>query len=77
MNILLFFLFNFIWVTDAYAYLNPGTGSMLIQSIIAVLTGGLFMFKIYWQRLKDKLSSYKKNKLAQEAIDDQKHNESN
>jgi hypothetical protein len=76
MNVVLFFLLNFIWITDAYAYLNPGTGSMMIQSLIAVITGGLFMFKIYWQRLKDKLSSRKKNKLDQKACCDQNHDES-
>jgi hypothetical protein len=34
------------------AYLDPGSGSYIIQLIIAGLMGGLFMVGIYWKRLK-------------------------
>lgn len=42
----------FIWITDAYAYLDPGTGSLIIQSTIATITGGLFIIKTYWHKIK-------------------------
>ena len=35
------------------AYLDPGTGSMLIQTLIAVVMGMTITIKIYWQRIKD------------------------
>ena len=36
----------------AYAYVEPGTGSMLLQALLALVAGALVMAKIYWQRLK-------------------------
>ena len=43
-------------VNPATAYLDPGTGSMLVQALIAVLMGLGLTIKIYWQKIKDKLS---------------------
>ena len=34
------------------AYLDPGTGSIIIQVIIGVAVGGLFAVKIFWNRIK-------------------------
>lgn len=31
--------------TDAWAYLDPGTGSILIQGLIAAMATGLFAFR--------------------------------
>jgi hypothetical protein len=36
----------------AQAYLDPGTGSMILQMIVATVAGGLFLLKIYWSRVK-------------------------
>ena len=38
---------------EAHAYLDPGTGSILIQGIIAVIAGGLFTLRLYWQKAED------------------------
>ena len=34
------------------AYLDPGTGSFLLQLLLATFLGGLFLIKAYWKRLK-------------------------
>lgn len=34
------------------AYLDPGTGSLIIQVVIGVAVGGLFTVKIFWGRIK-------------------------
>ncbi len=34
------------------AYLDPGTGSIIIQVVIGVAVGGLFTIKIFWTRIK-------------------------
>ena len=47
-----FGLFTLVWVDDVYAYLDPGTGSMLFQSVIAAIAGGVFLVKTYWSKLK-------------------------
>ncbi len=33
------------------AYLDPGTGSYLLQLLVAGLLGGLFLLKTYWGRI--------------------------
>lgn len=34
-----------------FAYLDPGTGSMIVQAIIGVVVGALVVLKVYWRRL--------------------------
>ena len=38
----------------AYAYLDPGTGSMLLQGLIGGIAGGLFAIRLYWGKLKSR-----------------------
>ena len=42
------------FVSDAYAYLDPGTGSVILQALIGVIAGVLIALKIYWYKLKEK-----------------------
>jgi hypothetical protein len=35
----------------AHAYLDPGTGSAVLQIVIATLMGALFVTKTYWRKL--------------------------
>ncbi len=37
---------------DAHAYLDPGTGSYVLQMIIAGLLGAAFAIKMSWFRIK-------------------------
>lgn len=54
LDTVLFFLLLFLVVapTKAYAYLDPGTGSYLIQVMAAALFGGLFAIKMGWGHIK-------------------------
>jgi hypothetical protein len=36
----------------AQAYLDPGTGSYIIQIVIGVVAGAIFALKIYWTKAK-------------------------
>lgn len=36
----------------AYAYIDPGTGAMLIQGLIGTVVGGLFVIRLYWRKIK-------------------------
>jgi hypothetical protein len=47
-------------------YLDPGTGSFLIQLLAGVLVGGLLAVKIYWRKL---VSFFKKETPAPEDTD--------
>ena len=39
---------------NAYAYLDPGTGSMLLQGLIGGIAGGMFAIRLYWSKLKSR-----------------------
>ena len=41
----------FLFPSQAYAYLDPGTGSMILQGIIGGLAAVAVVAKIYWHRL--------------------------
>ena len=49
---------------NAYAsYLDPGTGSYMLQILVATFAAGFYVIKMYWQRIKLYLSSkFGKNK---------------
>jgi hypothetical protein len=40
------------YTSPAYAYLDPGTGSMLITGLIAGLAAVISFLSIYWQKVK-------------------------
>ncbi len=47
-------LLGTIGVTSpAYAYLDPGTGSMLVQMLLGGVAGALVVGKLYWHQVKD------------------------
>ena len=35
-----------------FAYIDPGTGSYLIQLLLGVVLGGAFAVKAFWSRIK-------------------------
>jgi hypothetical protein len=39
---------------NAYAYLDPGTGSMILQGLIGGIAGGMFALRLYWSKLKSR-----------------------
>lgn len=46
-------LFSLLFPSYAFAYIDPGTGSYIIQILIATLLGLLFSIKLFWQRIKE------------------------
>ncbi len=44
-------LYLFILPSNIYAYLDPGTGSYILQIIAAVLFAGLFFIKSWWSKV--------------------------
>lgn len=47
------FLLSLLMIASpAYAYLDPGTGSVLLQSIFAGVASVFAVLRIYWQRVK-------------------------
>ena len=48
-------IFNSIYPTYAFAYLDPGTGSIILQAIIAFIAGIIAYMSFFWLKLKMKL----------------------
>ena len=42
---------NQLLVNNAYAYLDPGTGSALLQGVLAAVAAIAVAAKLYWHRL--------------------------
>ena len=40
------------YTSPAYAYLDPGTGSMLLQGLFAGIAVFISVLSIYWQKVK-------------------------
>lgn len=62
-----------IWslALPAYAYLDPGTGSVLLQGLLAGIAGGMAILKLYWRRFK---AFFLRGK-AKESLEQIKNNE--
>ncbi len=42
---------------SAQAYLDPGTGGMILQAIVGAIVGGLITLKLYWAKIKNYFAS--------------------
>ena len=58
------FLVYFLSLSNALAYLDPGTGSVILQAIIASIAAAGATITFYWRKIKIKIKSFftKKNK---------------
>lgn len=41
-----------LFPSDAYAYLDPGSGSLIFQTIVATLAGVAYGVRLYWSRIR-------------------------
>jgi multisubunit Na+/H+ antiporter MnhB subunit len=56
----------FLFSAPVYAYLDPGTGSILIQGLIGGVAAVLSFLSIYWHKVK---AFFGKNKSKKEEVD--------
>jgi hypothetical protein len=68
-TLLSFLLLNFTiaGVSDAAAYLDPGTGSIIFQSIIAAAATGLAVFASAWKRVLHFVGSFFNGSAGEDA----------
>ena len=50
--LILVIIFNVAYYDRAYAYIDPSTGSYILQLVLAGLLGALFTVKIFWKKIK-------------------------
>jgi len=59
-------LFRGLFVSDAYAYIDPGSISMFFQVIVVALVGVAITTKLYWEKIKFKFSTMRANRSKNE-----------
>lgn len=50
--VLLSFSLSLLFPSPAHAYLDPGTGSVILQVVLAGILGAVFTLKSYWRAVK-------------------------
>ena len=63
-------VFILVFTTPAFAYLDAGSGSMLLQLILGGVAGISVVIKLYWNRFKQLIGVRKK------VVSEQKETES-
>ena len=58
----LYILVAFYFQSSAYAYIDPGTGSMLLTALIGAIAAAGAAISLYWSKVKSFFSKKKKDK---------------
>ena len=61
-------ILSLLMFTDAVAYLDPGTGSMLLQVILGGIAAIGVAIKLYWHRLRAAFGMAKKADPEDESV---------
>ena len=60
------FILTFLFQTNSYAYLDPGSGSILLQALIGGLAAAATTLTVYWSRFKNFILKLKNKKIKKE-----------
>jgi|TARA_B110000259_G_C13884591_1_gene350416 hypothetical protein len=56
------FIFVIFISNNAFAYLDPGTGSIILQALVGAIAAGATYCSMYWQKIKNFFSKKKNEK---------------
>jgi hypothetical protein len=45
---------------NAFAYIDPGSGSLILQLLFGGFVGAAAIVKLYWRRIRDRLTGAKR-----------------
>lgn len=62
------FIIMAIYPSSAFAYLDPGTGSIILQVLIGAIAAIVAIAKLYWQKLLNFFGIKKKLKNKEDKI---------
>lgn len=68
MKIFIIMILLWFFSTDVEAYLDPGTGSMLLQVILGGVAAVGVALKLYWHRIKAALGRRKKEQAEDDSV---------
>ena len=65
-------IINFVFISQSYAYLDPGTGSIILQALAGAIAAISSFFYYYGKKIKDFFKKFKKeNKEDKKKDNDQ------
>ncbi len=59
----------FVSISPAYAYIDPGVGSMLLQGLVGGIAAGLAILSAYYQKIKTFFGSLFSKKQANSELE--------
>ena len=68
---LIIFLTAFLITSPAYSYLDPGLGSLLLQSFLGGVAVALGVISVFWQKIKSFIFKFRKNPKHKNFINDE------
>lgn len=68
-----FSLFCVLFANPAQAYIDPGTGSFLLQIMVGTVLSGVVALKLFWNELKLKMRRLVKLKSGHRPDSQDKH----
>jgi hypothetical protein len=71
-NFLILILGLISYTSPVYAYLDPGTGSLLLQGLIGGMAVAMSFLSIYWQKVK---AFFSKKEVDSDSEEDFEENE--
>lgn len=73
--LILFFILSIFLPEKALAYLDPGTGSIILQAIIGFIAASVTAISIYWSKFKSFISRLFGKKEKEEEKDKSNSND--
>ncbi len=52
-KLLYYIIATILFSSPAYAYLDPGTGSMILNLIVGAAAGAITFASVFWQKIKN------------------------
>ena len=59
---IIIFLIALLFSNKSFAYLDPGIGNIIIQSILGALAATITTISIYWSKIKNFIKKFRNNK---------------
>lgn len=69
-SIVIYLVLSLIFIQPAYAYLDPGAGSAILQGIIAAVVAIGIVLKLYWHKFLKLFGLRKDKDLDKKEIND-------